>query len=66
MIYHQKQGFRGALLRKYARFFRLCNQAPPNKRVQVQFGVQPLPEPEPDCVEPEPRVQFRVQANPLN
>jgi hypothetical protein len=50
----------------YARFLRLCNHVPLNIRVQVQFGVQGGPEPEPDHFGPELRVQFRVWGSLLN
>ena len=33
---------------------------------RVRFGIRNLPEPEPDLIEPEPMVQFRVRENPPN
>jgi hypothetical protein len=34
--------------------------------LQVRFGVQALPEPEPDLLEPEPTVRLAVQGNTPN
>ena len=62
-VYHTKQVFCDTLHRNYAWFLWLHKQAPPTFRVHVHFGVHPLPEPEPDSFNPEPRVQFKVQEN---
>ena len=58
----QKHVFCGTLPGNSARKNRLHNQAPAKQRVQVQFRVQHLPEPELDRFEPELMVQFTVQA----
>ena len=44
--------FCGTRHRNYAQFLRLRNQAPPRKGFGVRFSVRPLPEPEPDPLNP--------------
>ena len=66
MLYQQSRAFVVHCTEIMHVFFRLHNQAPPKKGFTVQFSVQPLPEPEPNPFDPEPRVQFRVQAEAMN
>jgi hypothetical protein len=47
-------------------FLRLCKQGTLLSTLRVWFGVRALPEPEPDLLEPEPMVWFRVRGNTPN